>query len=229
MIMRCMVVDDDELSRRVVERFVERCDGLELAGAHHSAVDAANALGRGGIDLLFLDVEMPGMTGIELAESLQDGPPVVLITGKSEYALEAFDADVVDYLLKPIDYARFLKAVARVRDRQRSEGEETDDSFVFVKIDGRLVRLELADIHWVEAQGDYVILHTPQKKHMIHSTMKSMEAKLPTAAFTRVHRSHIVRVDRIVDIEERTLVIGREVVPIGASYRAGLLRRLHLI
>jgi DNA-binding LytR/AlgR family response regulator len=103
------------------------------------------------------------------------------------------------------------------------------DDFVFVRVDGRLVRIELADLHWVEAQGDYVMLHTPQKRYMIHATMKSMERKLPAGTFIRVHRSHIVRVDKIADIDESTLVIGREVIPIGASYRSSLMRRLRTI
>jgi DNA-binding LytR/AlgR family response regulator len=227
--MRCLVVDDDAISAKVLERYIGQCTGLQLVGTCDSAVEAVNVLGGGDIDLLFLDVEMPEMTGIELARSLADGPPIVLVTAKKEYALEAFEADVVDYLLKPVEYARFLKAVNRARTRVVDADTDPGDDFVFVRVDGRLVRIELADLHWVEAQGDYVMLHTPQKRYMIHATMKSMERKLPAGTFIRVHRSHIVRVDKIADIDESTLVIGREVIPIGASYRSSLMRRLRTI
>lgn len=228
--LRCMVVDDDSVSRKVLERYVGQCDSLALMAVCETAVEAANRLAREDVDLLFLDIEMPEMTGLELARSLEGGPPVILVTGKEDYALDAFEADVIDYLLKPIDYGRFLRSVKRAT-RRHSPGPEagSDDDFVFIKVDGRLVKLDLRELVWVEAQGDYVMLHTPQKKHMIHATMKSMAEKLPSRTFVRVHRSHIVRLDKIADIEEGSLVIGREVIPIGASYRGALMSRLRLI
>jgi DNA-binding LytR/AlgR family response regulator len=229
----CLVVDDDELCRTLLEHYIGQHDGLALAGTCASAVEAANVLAHAQIDLLFLDVEMPDMTGLEFLGSLSQRPQVVLVTSKEEYALQAFDVDVTDFLLKPVAYARFLKAVERVRERHDGPvpGEDptvaSDRSgHVFIKSGSRLIRLDLDAVEWIEAQSDYMLIHTGEKEHLVHSTMKAMEEKLSSDAFARVHRSFIVRIDRIDDIEDTSLVIGRKVIPIGASYRERLLSQL---
>lgn len=231
--MRCMIVDDDAISRALLEGFVAQTDALELVGSYESSIEAANVLRTTQVDLLFLDVEMPGMSGIELARALTVKPKVILVTGKSEYAVEAFDIEVVDYLIKPASYARFLRAVERTsrelppRTAAESLGDGAGDpDSLFVKVDGRLVKIPLVELSWVEAKGDYVLLHTAKKRYMVHATMKAVEDRLPSA-YLRVHRSHLVRVDRIVDIEDGNLVVERHVIPIGASYRAALLARIN--
>ncbi len=228
--MRCLIVDDDALSRTVIEHFVAQHETLTLAGTCESAIEAANVMRKTEVDLLFLDVEMPGMTGLELLKSMEDRPQVVLVTAKEEYAIEAFDVDVTDYLLKPVSYARFLKAVQRAQKAFTPTREEaTENDYVFVKADGRLIKLLLREIRWIEAQGDYMLIHAADQRYMVHGTMKSMEKKLPTNDFARVHRSYIVRIDQIEDIEDATIVIGRDVVPIGGSYKRRLLKRLRTI
>ena len=240
--MRCLVVDDDPLSRKVIEHYIAQHDALELVASCESAIEAANVLQRQGIDLVFLDVEMPLMTGIELAKSLDERPQIVLVTAKEEYAIEAFDVEVTDYLLKPVAYARFLQAVQRAQRRASAAAPSASPaepppaaapapSYVFVRTEGRLVRLELERVLWIEAQGDYVMIHTSdkEKRYLVHATMKSMQDKLPDSAFVRVHRSYIVRLDRIDDIEDTTIVMDRKVIPIGASYKEALLRRLNTI
>lgn len=228
--MRCLIVDDDELSRAFLERFVEQHGELEWVDSCESAIEASKVLRRTDVDVLFLDVEMPGMSGLELVKSLDTRPQVVLVTAKEEYAIEAFNVEVTDYLLKPVTYARFLKAVERAQRWARREAERlTDGDYVFIKADGRLVKLKLEDIQWISAQGDYMMIHTAGHKYLVHGTMKSMEVKLPAQAFTRVHRSYIVRIDKIEDIKDTTIVINRQVIPIGGSYKAGLLRRLPTI
>ena len=230
--MRCLVVDDDELSRTMIEHLLAQHGGLTLVGSCESAIAAAKVLREEVVDLLFLDVEMPGMTGLELMKSMDVRPQVILVTAKEEYAIEAFDVDVTDYLLKPVTYARFLKAVQRA-ERQASLAEASEASqeqeYVFIKAEGRLIKVYLADIQWIAAQGDYMMVHTREHKYLMHGTMKSMEKKLPPHDFARVHRSYIVRIDQIEDIEDTTIVIQRKVIPIGGSYKDALLKRLRTI
>lgn len=168
--LRCMVVDDDELFRSVMEHFIEQHDALRLSASCTSAVEAANVLQREAVDLLFLDVEMPEMSGLELLRNLQQRPQVVLVTGKEDYAVDAFDVEVTDYLLKPVNYARFLKAVERARRTAAPQTAEGPDH-VFVKTNGRLVKLGLKEIQYVEAQGDYMLVQTPEERYLVHSTM----------------------------------------------------------
>lgn len=225
----CLVVDDDKLSRNVIESYIERHDGLTLKASCDNAVEAANALQDADFDVVFLDVEMPDMSGLELLRSLSDHPQVVLVTVKEDYAVEAFNVEVTDYLVKPVRYARFLKAVERVQrriERAASDSDNTPEEYAFIKVDGRLVKLDLHTVQWIEAQGDYARIQTGEKSYLLHTTMKSLQQSLPSGDFVRVHRSYIVRIDQIKDIEDATIVIERKVIPIGNSYKDELLDRL---
>ena len=244
--MTCLIVDDDPVARALLGRFVERYDGLTLGGAFEDAVAATNALRVMDADLLFLDVEMPEMTGLEMAEALgDDGPQVILVTSKAEYARDAFEIEATDYLVKPPTYARFHKAVERARRRADAfatpasepaasepecagAGLAPTDS-LFVKVDGRLVKLDLGVLDWVEAQKDYVLFRAAGAEHLVYATMKAVEARLPGEAFARVHRSYLVRVGAIEDLEDGSLVVGDKVIPVGASYRARLMERLNTL
>ncbi len=226
--MRCLVVDDDAMSRAVMEHFITQYGTLTLAASCENAIDAAVVLQQQEIDLVLLDIEMPEVTGLELIRSLTHRPQIILVTSKQKYAVEAFEVNVTDYLLKPVSYARFLKAVSRAHERwqEASEQGEPSQDYVFIKTEGRFIKLDLAAVQWFEAQGDYVMVHTAAGRHLIHSTMKALENKLPTTAFTRVHRSYIVRMDQVEDIKDTTIVIGAKVIPIGASYKEVLFSRL---
>jgi DNA-binding LytR/AlgR family response regulator len=227
--MNCLIVDDEEISRRILERFVSQTDSLQLKGSCENAIDAVKILKSETIDLLFLDIEMPEMTGIELIETLNDSPQIIFVTAKENYAVEAFEHNVTDYLLKPITYARFLKSVDKAFEMFNQRVDDSVPGYIFVKVDSRLLRLNLADINFVEAQGDYIQLHTTTGKHLIYSTMKHIEAKLPKKDFARVHRSFIVRIDRIADITENNLMIDKNIIPIGAMYKNELLKKLNIL
>jgi DNA-binding LytR/AlgR family response regulator len=247
--LRCLVIDDDATSRTVLSRYVEQHAQLELIGTCESGVEAVNWMEQADapIDLLLLDVHMPMMTGLELAETLTDTVQVIIVTGDRNHAVDAFDADAIDYLVKPVRYARFAKAVARAYEQHKQRqallakpekprpqaappvSDTAHPESVFVKVDGRLIRLALADIRWVEAQGDYMMVHTAVKRYLIHSTMKNLAAKLPDDQFVRVHRSHIVRIDQIKDIENSTLVIDGKMIPIGGSYYDALIERIQTL
>lgn len=228
--IRCVVVDDEEMSRKNIEQLVKRVEDLILVAVCRDAVEASAVLRKEKVDLLFLDVEMPEMTGIELVRTLTHKPEIVLVTSKENYAVEAFEYDVADYIVKPAMLDRFLKAVDRVRQRLDSDDENPVSlDAVFVKVDSQLVKVRTSDILWVEAFGDYVNILTETDKYIVHSTMKGMENKLSSDQFLRVHRSYIVRLERIKAIEETVIIIGKKLIPIGDSYRSTLMKRLTML
>lgn len=228
--MRCAIVDDDELSIRLIAEYINQTDFLDLVGTFTSAIKASNTLLREPVDIIFLDVEMPNMTGLELIKSLEVKPQIILITSKKDYAIEAFEHQVADYLLKPVGYSRFLKAVNKARDLfEVKQKGATLPKHLYIKEDSVLVNVALSDIVWIEALGDYVTLHLVDKKHTVLTTMKSMETKLPSTEFMRVHRSFIVRVDKISNLDGNMLVVGKKLLPIGKSYRKALMDRLNIV
>src|SRR4030066_487067 len=192
--MNCIIIDDDQMSRRIIEEFVSRTDQLILLSSYENAVDAINAFnGDEDIDLIFLDIEMPEMSGIDFLNSLTNPPQIIIISSKEKYALEAFNYDVIDYLLKPIVYSRFFKAINKANVRFKNKVDYREDE-IFIKKNSALVRLKYEDILWVEALENYVIFSTFNERYTIHFTMKAIEQKLPTSKFSRVHRSFIVNV-----------------------------------
>jgi DNA-binding LytR/AlgR family response regulator len=226
--IRCMIVDDDELSRVLLQRFVRQHGGLELVASCGSAVEAARVLRDDQPQLVYLDVEMPEMSGLDLIRSVESRPEVILVTGTESYALEAFELEVTDYLVKPVSYAHFLRATTRALRRLDRPAAAAGDH-LFLRFEGRLTKVDLDDVVRVEAERDSVLFHTAKQVYRVTATMKAIEETLPDADFVRVHRSHIVRIDRIIDIEEGNLVVGRDVIPVSASYRPGLLGRLRTL
>lgn len=231
--MNCIVVDDDEFSRTVVKQFIERTPNLTLIAECEDAIEVFGILQRNQVDIAFLDVEMPEMSGIDLVKALKNLPQVVLITSRAEYAVEAFEYNVTDYLVKPVKYVRFLKAVEKAENNIRSgqilpEDSVEDKNYVFIKSDSKIVRLHLDEIHFVEALSDYVVLNTQGKKHIMHGTMKSMVQKLGEQ-FIRVHRSFIVNKNKIETIEDTKVVMPTKIIPIGASYKSKFLERLNFL
>ncbi len=228
--IRCAIVDDEEMSRKNIEQLINRIQDLKLVVVCKDAIEASNVLRKEKVDLVFLDVEMPEMTGIELVKSLTHKPEIVLISSKENYAVEAFEYDVADYIVKPATYERFLKAYDRVKVRLTADNENmVNDDAVFVKVDSQLVKVNTGDILWVEAFGDYVNIFTETNKYIVHSTMKGMENKLSSEQFLRVHRSYIVRLQKIKAIEETLIIIGKKLIPIGDSYRSILMKRLNML
>jgi two-component system, LytTR family, response regulator len=228
--LTCVIVDDDPLSLRLLEGLIAQTEFLSLTKTFQNPVEAVQFLLENQVDMLFLDVEMPGMTGLEILATLEEKPAVILVSSKSEYALDAFQFDVEDYLLKPPTYARFLKAVNKVQEKLSQEQTiQFRGDFVFVKSDSALIKVDIRQVQWVEALADYVALVTKDKKYVCHSTMKSIESKLPADQFVRVHRSYIVRIDQIDAIEDKTVSVGKKIIPVGGTYRDSLMDRLNLI
>ncbi|MFZ5939652.1 MAG: LytR/AlgR family response regulator transcription factor [Bacteroidota bacterium] len=233
--MYCILIDDDTLSRRIIEEFIHRTEGLELKASFSDAVEAINFIKKDtDIQLIFLDIEMPQMTGIDFLDSLKNPPQVVIVSAKGKYALDSYEYDVADYLLKPVTYSRFFKAVEKVIKRiELIQDSEMNKDEIFIKKNSTLVRLKFNDILWVEALENYVIFNTFKEKYTIHFTMKAIEQRLPMRKFTRVHRSYIVNTSCIDVIEDNAVLIrveeGTKSIPIGKSYKEKLMKDINLI
>lgn len=229
--LKCIIVDDDLMSRTLMENLCKRAENLEVAASFTSAEDALQFLNTEQVNLIFLDIEMPGLSGIEFMDRLSSFPHIIITSSKTEYAFEAFEYQVIDYLKKPITFLRFQRALEKVLDAERriqKYKEEAKD--VYIREEGKLVRISLDDILFFENLGDYVTIRIANgKRHIIHGTMKGIDSKMKDPRFVKVHRSYIVNLDKIKDIEENTLVIAETVIPISRSHKQALLNRLNFL
>ncbi|MDD2279569.1 MAG: LytTR family DNA-binding domain-containing protein [Bacteroidales bacterium] len=232
--MKCILIDDDEMSCRVLEDYVNRTSFLELLQTFNNAVDAINFMKEGNsVDLIFLDIEMPEMTGIDFLNTITNPPQIIIVSSRDKYALEAFEYSVTDYILKPINYARFFKAANKALESSTKNIQDADEKEIFIKKSNSLVKIKYSDILWVEALENYVVINTRGDKFTIHFTMKAIENQLPNSLFKRVHRSFIVNIREIFSIEDNSVVIklpeGKKIIPIGKSYKDKLLSEINLM
>jgi DNA-binding LytR/AlgR family response regulator len=223
--MNVIIVDDEPLALEVIETYLENFPELILKGKCANAIEAFEALENEHIDLMFLDIQMPQISGIDFLKSLKNPPKVIFTTAFSNYALEGFELNVVDYLLKPFSLERFSKAVQKFKEiylmNEKSitpEIEELPD-YIFVKADKKLIKVHFEDIFFVEGLKDYVMLHTPSGRIVTLQTMKSLEEKLPSDTFIRVHRSFIVNLKLIELLESNSLIVKKKKIPIGKNYK----------
>lgn len=234
--LNTLIVDDDPVSIKVIQKFVENTGSLKLAGAAQNAIEAANKLQNEKVDLVLLDIEMPEMSGLDLINTLNERPQFILVTSQEQYAIEAFDYEVTDYLLKPVQYKRFLKAVNRAlnniqkTNNQEQPATEPTSKTIFIKERNQFSRIDKNTIHYIEAFGDYVNIYTDEKRYTVHSTMKKMESKFnEDDQFLRIHRSYIVNLDYIESIDDNMVFVKKKMLPIGGSYKQKLLKSLNLI
>jgi two-component system, LytTR family, response regulator len=233
--MKYLIIDDNPMARAVLRQLASGIDDLNLVSECTSALEAFNCLQKEPVDLLLLDVEMPEMSGIELIQSLPTRPWVILITSKTDYAAEAFDLNVVDYIVKPVTLPRFMSAMQKVQEIQNSQQNlienSTEKDYLFVRAEGALIKIRFDDLLWVQALVDYVQFITVSgKKYTVHATLKAVEKHLNDARFVRSHRSYIVNVDKIDKIEEGvTIVIGKEGIPISEQYKQAVNKQLNLL
>lgn len=230
--MNIIIVDDEPLAREVLETYIQKLPGMNLLAKCENAIEAFEALNNHKIDLMFLDIQMPQITGIDFLKTLSNPPKVVFTTAYSNYALDGYELNVVDYLLKPIAFDRFVKAINKTLDLLKSSGqeeekkqeeEEEQQEFIFVKADKKLIKVNFDDIFYIEGLKDYVILHTPTGRIVTLQTMKMLESKLPSELFKRVHRSYIANLTKIDVLEGNMLEINGKTIPIGKNYRDNVL------
>lgn len=224
-----VIIDDDELSRKAIQQCIQRCDSVELIKEYSSAVDAIQDIENLDCDLIFLDIEMPEMDGIEFIARTKNIPQIVVVSSKSDYAVESYNYDVSDYIVKPIDYPRFLKSINKVRTLKEEVISTVIQDHLFLKKKNNLYeRVDYKDILYIEAYADYVSIHTINNKYTILSTMKAIEYRLPVDEFMRVHRSFIIRLDKISTIEENSISINGKQIPVSRSQRAGFMDKINL-
>ncbi|MGP8215513.1 MAG: LytR/AlgR family response regulator transcription factor [Bacteroidia bacterium] len=228
--MNCIIVDDDDASRNVLEQMAKQVDYITIIKTCSTPLDAMSALKKEDVDVLFLDIEMPGMSGLDMIKALDKRPQIILTTTHKEYALDAFEFNVLDYLVKPVTLPRFLKAVAKAKDTS-GHGDQISAGadFFFIKKDSVLNKVPVKDILWIEALGDYITINTKDQRFILHSSLKSLEDKLHKSKFVRVHRSYIVQIDNVRKVEDTTIFINDVPIPIGALYKENFIKRINTL
>lgn len=219
--INCLIVDDEPLAADVMESFVAKMPHLQLMGKANSATEALALLKTHKVDMMFLDIQMPEMTGLEFLKTLRNPPLVIFTTAYPNYALESYEIDAADYLLKPVSFDRFVKAVNKAEERMKNteSGDNTPD-YIFVKADGKLVRINIEEICYVEGLKDYVIIHTMNSKVVTHNTMKNIEALLLTDDnFIRIHRSYIINLRFVKEIEGNSFRVKDQLLTIGTTFK----------
>jgi len=233
MILKTLIVDDELMARKAMERLCSKSEFLEIVGISENAEDALTLLEKEKVDLIFLDIEMPGLSGLELLDKIQYMPQVVFTTSNIEYAYEAYEYDVTDFIKKPVSQPRFLKSLEKVleyKNRLDAVINESAKNEIYIKTDGRYIRIPFLDILYFENVGDYVKLNTENTgNHIIYGTLKSIDARLKHPRFLKVHRSFIVNLDKIKDIQDNTLVIEKKVIPISRAHKPILISSLNLL
>jgi DNA-binding LytR/AlgR family response regulator len=220
----CIVTDDEPFARKGLQGYIEKIDFLELKGMCENAVELNSLLKKQAVDVLFLDIEMPYMTGIDLLKNLSKPPKVVFTTAYEKYAVHGYELEVLDYLLKPISFDRFLRAANKIHDyfRQHQGGND----YFFVKVDSRLEKIGVNDILFVEAMENYVAIHVPDRKIITHLTLKMLQEHLPATSFVQPHKSYLVAIDKINSIEGNTLYVGAFQIPVSKYQKEETLQRI---
>lgn len=235
MTIRCLAVDDEPLALDIIESYISKLPYLQLVKTCSSATEAMQVLQEEQVDLMFLDIEMPELTGIQFLNILKHQPLIIFTTAYPDYALEGFNQGAVDYLLKPIPFDRFLKAVTKAQERLQHNGKSAEtpgakppaipeQDFMFVKADYKTIRVDFKDILWIEGLKDYIIIQTKDQKIITLLSMNKMMEKLPDSKFLRVHRSFIMSLQKIDSIEKSRIRIGSKELPIGEVYRDQFLK-----
>ena len=231
MTINCIIIDDEPLARKGLKEYIADVDFLNLVGEFDSPIRATELLGRGEVQLLFLDIQMPKITGIDFFKSLHHAPPVIFTTAYPQYALDGFEVNALDYLVKPVSFERFLKAVMKakeyyeVRDKNVNEESEAHSHF-YIKADNKLVKILYDDVLFAEALQNYVTIHTKDKKYITYLTFKSVEDYLPADKFIRVHKSYIIAAGKVDSIEGSDIRIGQHHIPISRNLKDEVMDRL---
>lgn len=234
--INCIIADDEELAREIIESYIHRVEKLNLVAVCSNGLEVYNAIKSNSVDLLFLDIQMPQLTGIELLRSVKNPPPVIMTTAYREFAVEGYELNVIDYLLKPIGFDRFLKAIDKYESIRNPDNKPVNEveqesntdrpGFIYVKSDKKMVRVLLKDILYIEGLKDYVKIQLADKIIITHQTMSNFEEKLPANHFIRAHRSFIISLDHINAYSAGQIEIGNKSIPIGASYAKELWKKL---
>jgi len=227
--INCLIVDDEPIARQGIQEYIDQVEFLHATAICKNAIEASSALQNNHIDLVFLDIQMPKITGIDFLKNLSNPPLVIFTTAFPEYAIEGYELNVMDYLLKPISFERFFKSVLKVQAylslRLRHEVTQVENYF-FIKSNQKIEKVLIEDILYVEALSNYVILYTKNKKHIVYMSFKGMESQLPEGLFIKIHKSYIVAVNAIQTIDNNEVILADHILPISKSYRTQVMQRI---
>jgi DNA-binding LytR/AlgR family response regulator len=236
--MNCIIIDDEKMARVIIKTFCNEIEDLHILHEFSSAIEAIKFLNENTVDLIFLDIHMPNFSGLDFIKSLKNPPKIILTTSDNKFAIEAFEYDfIIDYLLKPIKLPRFIKAIEKLNKKEISSNSlvnevhntpDVENDF-YINIDRRLIKIDLPSIYLIEAKGDYIKIKTENQDYTVHSTLKKIEEKLPDSLFLKIHRSYIINLKKIVDIEDNSVLIKKDVIPVSRSKRPELMKRLDLL
>ncbi len=227
--LNCLIVDDEPLARKGIKSFIEKLDYLHCAGEARNVSEALMALESRPFDIVFLDIEMPGKKGFDMLEHLPERPAIIFTTAFPNYAVKGFDLDVQDYLLKPISFERFQRGVRKALEYLRTQNDQrnlADTSYVFLRSEGKLHKLLLHEILYIQAMQNYVQCHTASQRFISHITMKAMEEQLPEDQFVRIHKSYLVNKENISRIDGVTVEIDGQKLPISRNYKEQAFKRI---
>lgn len=216
--IKCIITDDEPMARKGLRGYIEKIDFLMLTGECEDAIQLNTLLKTQQVDLIFLDIEMPEMTGLELLSNLTNPPKVIIVSAYEQYALKGYEFEVVDYLLKPVSFDRFLKSANRVHDLLQTEQKDADD-YIFVKSDKQLKKILFRDILFIESMENYVIIQTVSSKEIVYTTLKQIHESLPQDIFQQTHRSYIVNIDQVNAIDGNLLNVNSHKIPVARNLR----------
>lgn len=225
--LRCIIVDDEPIARKVLQEFIEQVPFLQAAGQFENPLKAGAFLKSNPVDLMLLDIEMPKLSGLDFLKSLAVQPMVILSTAFPQYALEGYELDIIDYLLKPVAFSRFLKAVQKAREYAELKDAAApagSHPWIFVRSEKRIEKIELSSIQYIESLGNYVNIYTENKKLIVYLTLKGLEAQLPPTGFIRIHQSFLVATAKIEAIEDNMVLMKGKTLPISRHYRDSLMQ-----
>jgi DNA-binding LytR/AlgR family response regulator len=235
MIIRCIIVDDEQYARKLLADYVSKLPEMDLVAQCRNSMEAISVLNNETIDLMFLDIQMPDLTGVDLLKSLSSKPLVIFTTAYSDYAVEGYQLDVIDYMVKPIAFDRFVqgvnKAVERMKLKASAESmaltrEETSHEFMNLKADYKIYKVRIKEILYIEGLREYVSFYTSERRYIVLESLKNLEARLPADQFMRVHKSYIVNTLKIDSLHGNTIEIGKKEIPIGMSYTGEVKEKL---
>ncbi len=226
--MKCLIVDDEPLSLDILEKYIRDVPGLELVGRCLDAFDAMEKIKQFEIDLVFLDINMPKLSGINMLKSIDHHPEIVFTTAYPEYAVEGFELDVLDYLVKPISFVRFVKAIEKAKKKIEMQDKEMPISFIMVKSNKKLYKVAYSDILYIQSMGDFIKIHTAEKVYISSDTLKNIETQLPQKMFLRTHKSYIIALESVKYLDGNQVIIAKETLPIGLTYKETLLKALDI-
>jgi len=226
--IQCAIIEDEPLAQNILKKYIEDHPALELKAVCNNAEEAQKVLLRQDIELLFLDINLPKLSGISFLKTLPHQPLVIFTTAYPEYAVEGFELDAIDYLLKPFSFERFLKAANKAVQQlnKREITEQATPSFIFLKADKKVHKVNLDDILYIEAAGDYIKINTESEQYIVNDTLKSLQDELPPVQFIRVHKSYIISRNKIKFFEGNYVKVGNANIPIGNSYKEEISTRL---